>query len=129
MANYIDSEELHNLLIQWKMDKQNNKPMSNELGKAFYQIINGILSKPKYIKIKPDIKDDLKSIAVLNLVKYIHSYNPDKIKSKNGAFTYITYSAECSIKGELKKRNEKNEKLPIVFDSTIIETMDIPYLP
>ena len=129
MSNYIDSDNLHQLLIDWKHDKKIGKEMNKELGKAFIMITNGVLQKPKYIKLSADEKDDLRSIALLNLVAYIHSYNPDKIKSKNGAFTYITFAAENSIKGELKKRNEKNKRIQVVYDSDLLDSIDIPYLP
>ena len=123
--NYIDEQELFDLLTQWKKDKVHGNRMSERLCTLFMLICDGVLKKPTYIRIPNDIKEEIKSNAMLNLILYIHNFKVENAKSKTAAFTYVTFSIETSYKGSLKKINEKAERLPLLFDSDIIEDIDI----
>lgn len=123
--NYIDEQELFDLLTQWKIDKEYKNRMSERLCTLFMLICDGILKKPTYFRLPNDIKEEIKSNAMLNLILYIHNFKIEKSKSSHAAFTYVTFSIETSYKGSLKKINEKAERLPIVYNTEIIEEIDI----
>jgi hypothetical protein len=62
----------------------------------------------------------MKSEAMYQFLKYSHNYNPDKIKSKNGAFTFLAFNSECSFKKAIKAYyREKN------METMIAETVDV----
>lgn len=105
---YCDSNHLESLLLQWsREDKPNNHPMSPELAKMILLIAENLIKKPTYKNVSPQDKEDMIMIAVLNSIKYCHSYNPDKVKSKNGAFTFITWNTEGQFKMFLKKESKR----------------------
>lgn len=105
---YADPQELLNLIMQWKQDKIDGKSMNNRFAEIIFLIIRGILKKPQYQNVQPAIREDLVSDAMINVLLYCHNFNPAKAKSKNAAFTYITFSAENTIRAALKKSNERN---------------------
>lgn len=123
--NYINEDQLFQLLSQWKADKLLGLKMSEELCTIFYKICEGILKKPNYIRLDQDIKDEIKSNAMLNLILYIHNFKVEKSKSSHAAFTYVTFSIETSYKGSLKKMNEKRGRLPLTYNSELIENNEI----
>lgn len=123
--NYIDEQELFDLLTQWKIDKEHKIKMSERLCTLFMLICDGVLKKPTYFRLPNDIKDEIKSNAMLNLILYIHNFKVEKAKSSHAAFTYVTFSIETSYKGSLKKMNEKMERLPIVYNTELLEETDI----
>lgn len=108
--NYIDSEKLHDLLEQWKEDKKQNKQMSKELAIMFQKITEGVITKASYNQYEKETKEDMMSGALLNLVLYIHNYKTENSKSKNAAFTYVTFAVETSFKSYLTKIKVKKEK-------------------
>lgn len=123
--NYINEDQLFQLLSQWKSDKLLGLKMSEELCHMFYKICDGILKKSNYIRLDQDIKDEIKSNAMLNLILYIHNFKVEKSKSSHAAFTYVTFSIETSYKGSLKKMNEKKDRLPLTYNSDLIENNEV----
>ena len=123
--NYINEKELFDLLSQWKEDKKQGIRMSERLCSLFILMCDGVLKKPTYIRLDPEVKDEIKSNAMLNLILYIHNFKVEKAKSSHAAFTYVTFSIETSYKGSLKKMNEKAERMPMIYSSDIIEEMDV----
>ena len=123
--NYINEDQLFQLLSQWKADKLLGLKMSEELCTIFYKICEGVLKKSNYIRLDQDIKDEIKSNAMLNLILYIHNFKVEKSKSSHAAFTYVTFSIETSYRGSLKKMNEKRDRLPLTYNSELIENNEI----
>lgn len=122
-TNYINEDELFELIIQWREDRKNKKPMSNRLGFLFLEMCKGVISKPNYIRLDPTVKEDLISASLFNLVKYIHNFKPEKAKSSHAAFTYTTWAIETCYKGCLSKEKLKNERMEILFNSDIIDSI------
>ena len=121
--NYINEDELFELIIQWKEDRKNKIPMSNRLGVLFMEMCKGVISKPNYKNLDPTIKEDLISASLYNLVKYIHNFKPERAKSSHSAFTYTTWAIETCYKGCLSKEKMKQERMEILFNSDIIESI------
>lgn len=122
--NYIDSNKLHDLITQWKEDRKNKKEMNKELVNMFLLILNGVISKPTYNQFNSEDKDDMKQIAFINLFLYIHNYKPEKSKSKNAAFTYVTFSIETSYKSTITRNKVKSDKQQNYID---LKLEDIGY--
>ena len=126
---YCDSNRLEELLLQWsREDKPNNRKMSPELAKMILLIAENLIKKPTYKNISPQDKEDMIMIAVLNSIKYCHSYNPDKVKSKNGAFTFITWNTEGQFKMFLKKESKRKSLIttcenPFNLDNGAVNTI------
>lgn len=122
--NYIDSEKLHDLLTQWKEDKVNKKEMNKELVSMFLLILDGVISKPTYNQFNREEREDMKQIAFINLFLYIHNYKTEKSKSKNAAFTYVTFSVETSFKSTITRNKVKSDKQQNYID---LKLEDIGY--
>lgn len=110
MAEYVEKEELLNLIMEWKQDRTQGKVMNNRFAELIYLIVRGVMKKQQYQNVQPPIKEELVSDAVLNVILYCHNFNPTKARSKNSAFTYITFAAENTIRHGLKKMNERNSR-------------------
>ena len=114
--HYADKEELLNLIMEWKEDRTQGKVMNNRFAELIYLIVRGVMKKPMYQNVQPAVKDELMSDAVLNVILYVHNFNITKSRSKNAAFTYITFAAENTIRNGLKKNNERNGRYTRVSD-------------
>lgn len=107
---YIDSEKLHDELIKWREDKKQNKQMSTTLAIMFKKMCDGVINKASYKQYDTELKEDMMSIAIFNLLLYVHNYKVENSRSKNAAFTYVTFAIETSYKSTLSKLKMKREK-------------------
>lgn len=146
MAKYIDKIEFHNLLKEYKeygdiientegeytpqhiaSCKSKRKNVYNKLGVFFLLIATNYLNKPSYINYSYDWKDDMISEAVLDMVRYIHNYDVDRMDesyTKHGKipdpFSYFSQYARNGINRLLKERKKDNVLVRLPF----IENMD-----
>lgn len=98
MGLKFDSPTAHLHLVDWKA----TGICPTELIKMFNELLDSLTTKSKYINYPSHVKDDMKSEAIYQFLKYSHNYNPDKIKSKNGAFTFLCFNAENAYKKVIK---------------------------
>lgn len=112
---YFDSARANELLIVMK-DK-GEAPA--ELIKMVGELYERLSRKVNYRNYPPETKEDMISFAWYEFLKYAHNYNPDRIKSKNGAYTFITFNAENSFKRVIKQYyKEKNLKDAMLGDES-----------
>lgn len=97
--SYFDSAIAHEYMMEWKAGaKEPNRKLLDMVAELFKRLT----SKANYVNYPPELKEDMVSFAWYEFLKYGRNYNPDKIKSKNGVFTFITFNAENSFKRVLK---------------------------
>jgi hypothetical protein len=125
MAKYIDKLEFHNLLKLYK--ETNSRSAYEKIGGFFLLIAQNYLNKPSYINYSSDWKDDMVSEAVLDMVRYIHNYDVDRMDleySQKGKipdpFSYFSQYARNGINRLLKERKKDNILVRLPF----IENMD-----
>lgn len=123
MALEFNSNRAHELLLQWKSTCTEENKIGiapNELIKMYYELLDSLINKATFKNYPDNVKDDMKSEAVFQFLKYSHNYKPEKIKSKNGAFTFLAWNSECSFKKAIKAYyREKN------METLIAETVDV----
>jgi len=121
---YCDGNRLHALLMERRGNK--TSPISNELGKMFVDIVDGLLSRPNYFGYTNEWKEAMRVAAVTRLLKYTHHYDPEKgariraeresgkykpVDMGKTAFNYVSYAANRTIFSEItlmKKRSDRN---------------------
>jgi DNA-directed RNA polymerase specialized sigma subunit len=104
--NYLSN---HNLLEQMELSKQQNK-MTDELSKMVMLLCERIANRPNFAAYT--YIDDMKSYALLNIVKNWRSF--DATKSSNVfsyLSTYIFNSFIQYLKAEKKQRNIRDSLL------------------
>lgn len=86
-ALYCDPIELHNAL----MERKKTGVTDNKLGKMYQLMIAGIMSRPNFVGYFGEIRDHMEYLAIHNLIKYVHNYDPQYFEvNQNAAFTYVT---------------------------------------
>lgn len=116
MSLQFNSDIAHELLMQWKA----SGVCPNELIAMYYELLDSLISKASFKNYPDNVKDNMKSEAIYQFLKYSHNYKPEKAKSKNPAFTFLAFNAECSFKKAIKAYyREKN------METMIAETVDV----
>lgn len=95
---YFNEDEVYPLMLEFVKTK---KP-SDSLIMKHYELTDRLLRSPKYVGYSPELKEDMQSFSMYEFIKYGHNFNPSKAKSKNPAFTFITFASENSFKRVLK---------------------------
>lgn len=122
-AIYCDPDELHKEMVDMKATRLTN----NKLGKMYQNIIKGVMSRPNFSGYFGELKEDMEFLAIHNLVKYAHNYNPAYYETnKNAAFSYCTQIVfQCfTVSITLyKKKKEKEDMYKEVTTSTIFQDL------
>lgn len=82
---YIDSDQLHKLMRDYK----DTGIISEQLGSMFIQMTDHILGHSNFRNYTVDLKEEMKSHALLMLVKYSHNCNAYERDSRQ-TFNYIS---------------------------------------
>lgn len=116
---YFDSDIAHEHMMQWKnSDGDPSAKLLSMVGELFSRLTN----KLNYANYDRELKEDMISFAWYEFLKYGKNYKPEKIKSKNGAYTFITFNAENSFKRVLKQYYKvKNLDDAMLSDETLCE--------
>ena len=96
--NYIDRDQLHKLMRDYK-DTGN---ISEQLGKMFMIMTDHILGHSNFRNYTADIKEEMKSHALLLLVKYSHNCDAYERNARQ-TFNYITTIIFNACKQVLQK--------------------------
>lgn len=108
---YCDPNDLHTELMKMKM----TGITSNQLGKMYQDIIKGIKSRPNFCGYFGEMLDEMEFLAIHNLVKYTHNYNPLYYSTNtNAAFTYcsrIVFQCFTMTITAYKKKEAKESKM------------------
>ena len=106
--NYIDRDQLHQLMRDYK----DTGKISEELGKMFMIMTDHILGHSNFRNYTADIKDEMKSHALLLLVKYSHNcdaYQRDARQTFNYITTIIFNACKQTLQKYYKQQNLKRE--------------------
>ena len=106
--NYIDRDQLHQLMRDYK----DTGIISEELGKMFMIMTDHILGHSNFRNYTADIKEEMRSHALLLLVKYSHNcdaYQRDARQVFNYLSTIIFNSCKQTLQKYYKQQNLKRE--------------------
>ena len=119
--NYIDRNQLHQLMRDYK----DTGIIGEELGKMFMVMIDHILGHSNFRNYTADIKQDMRSHALLMLVKYSHNCDAYQRDSRQ-TFNYITTIIMNACKQILIK-HYKQQNLQRELEQMYINTMESTY--
>ena len=84
---YVNPDELHQQLKIYK----DTGEITNRLGEILYLMCDRILRHSNFNGYSQDLKEEMRSYAILLLMRYLHNINPDERNARN-CFNYITAS-------------------------------------
>ena len=96
--NYIDRDQLHQLMCDYK----DTGIISEELGKMFMIMTDHILGHSNFRNYTADIKEEMKSHALLLLVKYSHNCDAYQRDARQ-VFNYLSTVTFNAFKQVLQK--------------------------
>ena len=106
--NYIDRNQLHQLMRDYK----DTGKISEELGKMFMIMTDHILGHSNFRNYTADLKEEMRSHALMLLVKYSHNcdaYQRDARQTFNYITTIIFNSCKQTLQKYYKQQNLKRE--------------------
>ena len=106
--NYIDRDQLHQLMRDYK----DTGVISERLGQFFITMVDHILGHSNFRNYTADIKEEMKSHALLLLVKYSHNcdaYQRDARQTFNYITTIIFNACKQTLQKYYKHMNLKRE--------------------
>ena len=106
--NYIDRDQLHQLMCDYK----DTGKISEQLGKMFMIMTDHILGHSNFRNYTADIKEEMRSHALLLLVKYSHNcdaYQRDARQVFNYLSTVIFNAFKQTLHKYYKHMNLKRE--------------------
>ena len=106
--DYIDRDQLHQLMRDYK----DTGKISEELGKIFMIMTDHILGHSNFRNYTADIKEEMKSHALMLLVKYSHNcdaYQRDARQVFNYLSTIVMNSFKQVLQKYYKQQNLKRE--------------------
>ena len=83
--NYIDRDQLHHLMRDYK----DTGKISEQLGQMFMTMTDHILGHSNFRNYTADIKEEMRSHALLLLVKYSHNCDAYQ-RDARSVFAYVT---------------------------------------
>lgn len=119
---YCTNKELQAELIKWRdsAEKPEDRIISEELGKIMIMIADKLLNHSSFRNYPLEVKQDLRSLGILKLVKGLKNYN----FKFNNAFAYFTQALWNSyitgLTKHYKQINIKRELMKKLFEE--IET-------
>ena len=84
---YVNDKDFTELLIKYRKTK--SKKVHNEIGKCFILIATRLLNKWNFTSYTFDRKDEMVSLALLYMSKYMNNFD----ENKGSAFAYFTQYA------------------------------------
>lgn len=107
---YVKNKDLLDEIIKYKstfkIDKDGNKipgtgKMSDTLGQMIVKIVNGLSQKPNFYGYT--FKDDMRSEALLTVLKYLHNFNEEKSSNPFAYITQIAFNSYRRLYNKAKK--------------------------
>jgi len=96
--NYVDNNKMYAVICEYldacnvAEEKGEEIPRIPEyLGKCFIDIANGYAKKPRFCMYA--FVEDMKADAIINCVKYIRTFKPEKTKNPFSYFTAAAHNA------------------------------------
>ena len=119
--NYVNQEEL---IEELRLSREQDQ-LTNRAIKFFQEMIKREVSVLSYRN--PMDREDVKSRAMLDILLYWRSFNPDHPRSN--AFSYFTKIAFNAFRNRIKKEKKNREALLHYQDQTYNELIDLGYIP
>ena len=107
-TNYIDRNELHNEMKAYK----DTGVISERLGQFFITMVDHILGHSNFRNYTQDVREEMKSHALLLLVKYSHNcdaYQRDARQTFNYITTIVMNACKQVLQKYYKQQNLKRE--------------------
>ena len=119
MTVYVDNKKLMEDIIQWKKDRLNGVRMSDSLGLAIMNIVNGFTEYYRFRSYSPIWKEAMVGDAIETLIKRIHNFDETKFDNAHAYVTWISARVFFhQINLEKKKEATKNRYfVECVYDS------------
>lgn len=95
---YVDNASLHREMLAFR----ETRVPSGALLAMVQAIHKGLCGNSKFRGYDSMDLEDLRSTAMLEFLKYGHNFKPEKCRSANGAFTFVTWCAESAFKRYLR---------------------------
>ena len=106
--NYIDRDQLHQLMCDYK----DTGIIGEELGKMFMTMTDHILGHSNFRNYTQDVREEMKSHALLLLIKYSHNcdaYQRDARQVFNYLTTIIFNACKQTLQKYYKQQNLKRD--------------------
>ena len=106
--NYIDRDQLHQLMRDYK----DTGIISEELGEMFMTMTDHILGHSNFRNYTQDVREEMKSHALLLLIKYSHNcdaYQRDARQVFNYLTTIIFNACKQTLQKYYKQQNLKRD--------------------
>jgi hypothetical protein len=115
--HYIDNVKFLELLREYNAQKKRPKIIGEELGEMFLLLVDNISFSRNFINYSEDWKNEMKSDALYNIIKYVEKFDATKYNNPHAYFTMIAFNAfKMRIKKE-KTMLAKDDKLRTeIFD-------------
>lgn len=122
MAVYVDNQKLIADIVQWKKDREDpTKKMSDSLGEAIMNIVQGCTEYYRFRRMTPIWKENLVLEAQEILIRKIHKFDE---KSFGNAHAYVTMIAMRAFFDELKREKKKEATKNRYFVECVYDSDD-----
>jgi hypothetical protein len=114
-SHYVDRQEFYDALVERRELLKTNPdlPVTNYIGDCILKICKGLGSKWNFAQYT--WKDELVSDAIVHVLRYIDSFDPDV---STNPFSYFTQTAYNSFMGRFEiERNEQYAKYASILKS------------
>ena len=95
---YVDNARLHEELLAFR----GSGIPSQALLDMVSSICAGLTRNSRFRGYDAMDHEDMRSSAMFEFLRYGHNYRPEKCRSANGAFTFVTWNAENAFKRFLR---------------------------
>lgn len=133
--NYFDDLKMTKLLMKEIEERKQGKRKgpSDELGKAFLQVLEHTLTSRKYRNYTDDWKDEFRGLAIEKFLKHWYKFNPERIQKNyyqregkkylkdksewKGAHTFFTQMVISSIHDIINKFKKYHGRIEDIAES------------
>lgn len=118
-ANYVDNDLLHQEIVAWldRLNENEQERIPEFVGDAIQKIAYGLGSYWKFVNYTQTWKEEMIGDAIINCVKYLSNYNPEKYDNPHAYITMCCYSAmQQRIKKEKLQQVTKYKYFSENFD-------------
>ena len=118
MAHYVNNNELFEEVVKYRNGRMLDKnfPVSDKIGEAILLIANGLSKKPNFAGYT--YKSEMISDGIVNILQYLHNFDPAKSSNVFAYFTTICYYAFIRRIATEKKQSFIKSKM---FESEMLK--------
>jgi len=94
-VNYLSNKNLLEIIQQWK--DSGNERVPDALGLAFMKLTDKYINHANFRGYPTNLKEEMKSSAIVSLVRYAHKFDPAKSENPFAYFTQICKNAYIGV--------------------------------